>query len=311
MRNRFLVPPLLACAGISLAALLASAPAHAAPQLGYQERFSGTSLSGWASGSALSNPGTGGVGGAGDGYLHIAVTGPFGGNLGAYGPTAPYVGDWTAAGITRVRLWLTDDGVADPLEIHVGIGNAVAGNFWQCNTGFIPPQGYWAPFVVDLSQPANFTFIGLAAGTYAAALQNVDRILLRHDLAPYTRVPDTVIGDFGLDEVRLENATTGVDGDPRPIARGLPVQLAPPAPNPSRGSVTFRLRASDDAPIRLQVVDASGRVLRHAELAGGAGERAWVWDGADDRGARTAPGYYRVRAYSRGGGTSQPLVRVP
>ena len=65
-----------------------------------------------------------------------------------------YVGNWTAAGITKVRLWLNDVNVADPLEMHFSLGRAPAfpdaGNFWQYNVGFIPPSGQWNEFEITL-----------------------------------------------------------------------------------------------------------------------------------------------------------------
>jgi flagellar hook assembly protein FlgD len=76
--------------------------------------------------------------------------------------------------------------------------------------------------------------------------------------------------------------------------------------------VSFRIASDDATPVRIHVVDASGRVVRRAELPGGvAGERSWTWDGADDDGRVMAAGYYRVRAFGRTGGMSQPVVRIP
>jgi hypothetical protein len=293
--------------GISL---IGATTAHASAVVGFRDHFAGGSLDGWSSGSLLSNPGTGGIFGSGDGFLIASVPGPLAGNLGAFVSTSDYSGNWTTAGITQVRLWLTDPGSDDPVEVHLAVGNGGLGNFWQCNTGMIPPQGSWAPFTVDLTNGANFTQIG-TSGTYAAALANVDRILLRHDLAPYSKTPNTVIGDFGVDEVLLTNGVAGV-GPHGPLITGQPVRLAPAAPNPSRGTVSFRLVSGDESPVRIQVVDASGRIVRRAELPGGvAGERSWTWDGADDQGRVMAAGYYRVRAFGPAGGMSRPVVRIP
>lgn len=140
---------------------------------------------------------------------------------------------------------------------------------------------------------------------------NVDRILIRHDRAPYGQIPDAVVGDFGIDGVLLTDGVASVESPGR-AAIGQPVRLAPPAPNPSRGTVMLRMDTADSGPVVLQVVDALGRVVRHAELpAGAAGSRTWSWDGVNDRGVAAAPGYYRVRAIGTHGGTSQPLLRLP
>jgi len=182
------------------AVLLSASRTAAGPSLGFVEDWPGTSLATWAGGATLSNPGTGGAGGAGDGFLMISTAGP--GNLGANSSGAQYAGDWTAAGIGRVDLSLRDIGAPQALEIHFAIGSAT--NFWQYNPGFVPTS-QWTQFTVDLTSPGNFTRI-IGSGTFAAALGSVDHILIRHDRAPFVQAPDMIQGDFGLDRVTLGSA---------------------------------------------------------------------------------------------------------
>lgn len=300
---------LRACAAALLLASLVCATRAQAVTLGQADRFSDGTAGGWTSGNGTSNPGTGGAAGAGDGYLFIAVPGPLASNLGAFSSAPRYAGNWTAAGVTQVRLALKDVGNPDALEIHVCVGNGALGNFWQCNTGLIPPASGWQSFTVDVTNAADFSFIGTGAADFAAALQNVDRILLRHDKAPYVKAPDTIIGDVGIDDVFLTNGVAGVGG-PLPTAAGAPVRLAPAAPNPSRGAVAFRLDSPAGERVHVQVIDAAGRVVRRQDCSGAEGGITWTWDGTDERGVRLAPGYYRVRAWSRFGGMSQPIVRI-
>ena len=201
----------------------------------------------------------------------------------------------------------------NPLEIHFSLGRAPLfpdpGNFWQYNVGFIPPPNQWKEFVVDLSSPVDWTQI-IGSGSFANALTTVNRVHVRHDQAPFLQAPDPIAGDFGMDHLLLTNGVVGVEPG-RGVAVGRPVQLARPAPNPSRGSVTFALESFESGPVHLQIVDAGGRLVRQAELPeGGAGARIWSWDGADDHGRRVAPGYYRIRAWGAAGGTSRPFIRV-
>jgi len=185
----------------ALAFLLAPAPALAAPTVGFVEHFSAPGTNGWSSGAANTNPGTGGFGGAGDGFLHIARTG-FAGQLGSRSTGAEYFGDWIAAGIAQVRLRLKDVGANQNLEIHFCIGNA--GNFWQYNPGFAPPENEWGTFMVDLTDSTSFThIISFDGGGFARALRETDRILVRHDHAPFSQTPDVILGEFGLDEIEL------------------------------------------------------------------------------------------------------------
>jgi hypothetical protein len=297
--------PTLALPGLVALLLLAPRPAGADPVPPFIEHWSAPGNAGWASGSTLSNPGTGGVLGAGDGFLMISTATPF--QLGANSSGLAYTGNWAAAGANQVKFWLNDVGNPDPLEIHFSIGNT--SNLWQNNAAFVPASGSWTQFTVDLTQQANFTQI-IGGASFPLAIQNVNRVLIRHDLAPYTQSPDQIAGDFGLDEFEILSAgSTAVP--PGGSAVALPVEMAPPRPNPSRGSVALALESHDASPILIEVVDVTGRVIRRAALAASSpGPRLWIWDGHDEGGAVAPAGYYRVRAYSAAGGMSQPLVRL-
>lgn len=289
----------LACASLAVVATVAGAAT-----LGYVEKFPGTSLENWGGGSRLSNPGTGGFPEEDDGFLLFETPNGFQHNLGVRTTEAPYLGNWTAAGITQIRLWLNDVGDPNPLEIHVSVGGFA--NLWQYNPGFVPPNGRWAEFVVDLTNAANWTRV-IGTGTFAAALAAVEVVHVRHDKAPFVQNPDPLDGDVGMDQLLLTNGLVGVP-HPSPVPRAL--ELAPPAPNPSRGDVTLSLESFEDGPVRVEIVDASGRMVRRFEQAGGAGARSWTWDGRDASGRMAAPGWYRVRATGPSGGMSRALVRI-
>ena len=298
--------PRLSGIALSLAALiLLAGGVHAAPTLGFVEHWTGATLHDWGGGSTYSNPGTGGFLGAGDGYLLFSTS--FDGRLGARSLGAEYQGDWQAAGVTQVRLWLNDVGTDDPLEMHFSIGIEQA-NFWQYDIAFLPPAGQWAEFVVDLSSATNWTH-HIGTGTFAAALQGATNIHIRHDLAPYTQQPDAITADVGLDRVLLTNGVVGVEPGGPAVAQ--PLRLAAPYPNPSNGPVAFSLEVYDGGAVTLEIVDVAGRRVRGAELAaGGPMSRIWTWDGRDDAGRVTPAGVYRVRAMSPSGGVSRGLVRI-
>ncbi len=309
VRTRPRCPSVVSWALGFVIATLVTGTATAAPTLGFVENWPGTSTQGWSSQAINSNPGTGGLGGAGDGFLRVSTPGITTHNLGTVSFGLEYAGNWTAVGISQVRLWLNDVDADDPLEMHFAIGNA--GNFWHYDVGFLPPHGQWAEFVVDLSNAANWTQIidPLPLETFAQALQTVDRVHVRHDRPPFIQMPDPLDGDVGLDHLLLTNGIVGVPPGGPPVAQAM--RLAPPVPNPSSGPVAFSLEVFDQGPVRLEVVDAAGRLVRRAELAGGrSGTRIWTWDGRDDAGRRVPAGYYRVRAVGRSGGMSRPLVRV-
>jgi hypothetical protein len=200
------VPKLLSFIAGLAGSIVFSTVALAVPIAGFLENWTGTALDGWAGGSTYDNPGTGGVGGAGDGYLRVSTT--FNGRLGTFSSGLEYAGDWRAAGITAIKVSLDDVGAGQPLEIHFSIGRR--DNLWQYNLGFLPPNESWAEFTVDLTSEANFTRTQ-GSGTFENALTNVTHVHFRHDLAPYQSLPDPIQADFVIDRLILV-------GEPTPVA---------------------------------------------------------------------------------------------
>ncbi len=90
-------------------------------------------------------------------------------------------------------------------------------------------------------------------------------------------------------------AETGVEDDP-PIQEGNSLlRLAPPAPNPFRGSTDLRFALAERGRVRLSIYSVSGSLVR--TLVDGvrdAGEHAVSWDGKNDSGGRAASGVYFV-----------------
>ena len=107
-------------------ALCALGPAGAAsgnPVIGFQEDWADSaSLDGWAGGSGYSNPGHGGVGGEGDGYLVMSTLSPR--PLGTFSADPPYPGDWRAAGVDLVEFWLHEGRSAPDLKKVVVLEDA-------------------------------------------------------------------------------------------------------------------------------------------------------------------------------------------
>ena len=291
-----------------LVSTLATASA-AAPVLGLVESWPDSgNVELWSGGStSYTNPGSGGVGGDHDGYLR--VTQATRGRLGTRSGSVAYLGSWSAAGITQVQLWLNDVGADDPLEIHFALGQN--SNRWLYSVGFDPPHNQWAMYTVDLTNSADWvqTINGSGTGTFQAALDTVEVVNIRYDLAPFVQEPDSAAGDFGVDEISL-TSTVGAAARPGPSV-SRPVWLHAPSPNPAAAPMAFSFRTYDDGPIRVRVVDVTGRLVRSEELAGDvAGERSWTWDGRDHSGRAVAAGVYRIRVEGRAGGTSRPVVLI-
>jgi hypothetical protein len=89
------------------------------------------------------------------------------------------------------------------------------------------------------------------------------------------------------------------------------ISLGPPQPNPSVGSVRFSLRLDAEERVELAVYSTAGRLVR--SLRSGvlpAGEHAVIWDGQDDGGHRTAPGFYVLRLRARGEVQARGFLRT-
>ena len=94
---------------------------------------------------------------------------------------------------------------------------------------------------------------------------------------------------------------------------GTLFSLSPPWPSPSHDAVTLAWTQPADAPVRITILDLSGRAVRTlaASQAYAAGPHQLVWDGLDDDGRRVRSGRYsiRVRVGSAERQSSVTLVR--
>lgn len=173
---------------------------------GFVDDFSLPGTNGWTSFNANTNPGTGGVGGAGDGYLNIEQANfPF--NFGSHNDGSNYAGNWTAAGINQVSFFLNDVNTDEDFSFHFLVtgyeSNPDGGeSSWLYNTGFQPPNGAWQQYVVDLTSDANWTRIRGNA-SLAEVLADVADAHFRHDVAPFILSPDQIVGDIGIDNITL------------------------------------------------------------------------------------------------------------
>lgn len=179
--------------------LVRSAPAA---QFGFLESFSGAGTGGWGGGTPSTNPGSGGVGGSGDGYLLLDTN--FASNFGVRNSSAPYFGDWNAAGITQVSFYLNDVGTDESFEFHLLVSDPDGsfGTSWQYNTGFEPPNGSWQRYTVDLTDASKWTRIR-GSSSLQTVLSDVGTLHFRHDRAPYTAFPNSIAGTLGIDDIFL------------------------------------------------------------------------------------------------------------
>jgi hypothetical protein len=111
-------------------------------------------------------------------------------------------------------------------------------------------------------------------------------------------------GDRDNYEVHLSRYSTGPGAVvPIPVTPALAIQ---PVPCPARDHLTLELQTAEGAV--LEIIDLSGRCLRHWRLEQVAGCTAIVWDRTDGRGRRLARGCYYARLTVAGRVESVPLI---
>jgi hypothetical protein len=166
---------------------------------------------------------------------------------------------------------------------------------------FLPPgaaclsgnDAGWTPLEFDLSAWAG------------------QRVRLRFVFGSDAGTPAPEFSGWLLDDFELDPGTTSPTDAP---AAGQPrrLLLAGPSPNPFNPRVTFSLQVPANAGIvRLDVIDASGRVVRRlAEGRLPVGPHHLAWDGADGLGLASPSGVYYYRLESVLGVESGKLVLV-
>ena len=106
------------------------------------------------------------------------------------------------------------------------------------------------------------------------------------------------------------NGNTGAPGWTGPAH----LVFAPPSPNPSSGSISFRWNVPADlagARTRLTLYDLAGRAIRTLEVGtGSASSRHLEWDGRDASGGEPPPGLYVARLVVGGRVLERMFVRM-
>jgi hypothetical protein len=182
---------------LPLLAALTAMPA-AAIVLGQIDDFETLTTQNWSGGANPTNIPNGGPDGSGDAYLQITPSGTGYGPLGTYNQTQ-WTGDYTAAGVGRISFDLNNFGPS-PVALRISILTTVA-TFTTTNEVVLPPNSGWvtAEFLLD---PVAMTRTG-GTGTFAQAMANVGKLLIRHDPDPISPSGQRngVAATLGIDNV--------------------------------------------------------------------------------------------------------------
>jgi hypothetical protein len=201
---------------------------------------------------------------------------------------------------------------------HVVFHNEGNGNHWikirlvgtTCNRDAIGARvkllaGYRAQYrvvtggVIDAGQSSADLLFGLGSATSADAIT--------------VWWPDgemEICGGLPADRTYVLRESYFSDVAVEPAA-AVPVRLAPPRPNPARGTTTLSYWLPGAMDTELAIYDVSGRqVCLLARGAQGPGDQTVTWNGRDAFGARMAPGVYFSRLKAGSVVRSQRLLMV-
>lgn len=168
----------------------------AAITLNQVDDFQSGTLQGWHSMAAPTNVATGGPAGTGDRFLRVSRTTL--GNLGANN-TAQWIGNYSAAGVERLRFDLNNLG-AYPLALRISLFGPTA-TWSSTDEVILPPESGWVTVFFELDADSLTSTQG--SGTLASTLANVSTLLIRHDPDPISPSGESnpVIGTLGIDNV--------------------------------------------------------------------------------------------------------------
>ena len=182
-----------------LLGLLLATAASAVTQ-GQQDDFTANDGD-WAQGT----PAVGGPGGGADGFLLLTSTGGAGGQgsrLVTYNYQAQWAGDYLAAGVEAIGLFLNNLGTTD-LEIRLAFGDTQAplqGGTWYVTTSSValPAGSGWTFVVFDIGSADLQSAQGTAS--YAELMAGVATLRILHATAPLP-IGNPIAASLGIDRV--------------------------------------------------------------------------------------------------------------
>ena len=101
----------------------------------------------------------------------------------------------------------------------------------------------------------------------------------------------------------------GIEENPNPTLP-LSFQFFPLSPNPMRNSVSITFALPENARVRIEVYDVSGRMVWHSDEVYSPGRHSVRWLGTDVNGNRVRSGLYIVRFEGAGRVISRKLLLV-
>lgn len=207
VRSRPASARLAAACTAALGVLLAAAPAGAQITLGHVDSFEGGTTAGWQVGGAP-HPApprveAGGRRGADDHYLRLTSIGGGGpgSRMSAYNVGSAWTGDYRAAGVSGVSMWVNNFGSSD-LFLRLGVVDFADQPGPPIHVALslapivLPGGSGWTHVTFSLHPQA----LGAILGTAGGALRNADELRIYHR-AEFGFPPDAIEAELGLDDI--------------------------------------------------------------------------------------------------------------
>lgn len=187
-----------------LASLFVCGLVQAQITLNQIDDFQDGTLQGWGGGASPQNVSTGGPNGAGDRYLKLTSFGGIGGGsrLASFN-IVQWIGNYTAAGVDAVEVWMRNLG-STPLEMRIVLFDFPSDTRWTSTVSqSLPVGGAWQKLTFSIKE-ADLTRVQ-GTMSYAALMLNVDRLMFRHQAGAPAPEGDPISASVGIDAIKAIN----------------------------------------------------------------------------------------------------------
>lgn len=142
----------------------------------------------------------GGPNGAADSYLLIQGAGGSGAGSrpGAYNENPKWTGNYLAAGVSGVRLWLRNQG-SQAMSIRMVLFDGSGARWTSTQAVNLQVGGAWTLHTFSTSEGSLTRVLGTS--TYTESLSDVTRVLIRHQSGAPSANGTASTGSFGMDKV--------------------------------------------------------------------------------------------------------------
>lgn len=193
----------IALAGAVLAALTAHGQVSTSTFDDFQD---GTTMF-WGGGADPVNVPTGGPGGVDDKFLQITSRGGIGAGsrLAVNNFESRWIGDYRAAGVTAVKLWLKNLS-NEQLSMRIVLFQGTFDRFTSNNEVVLAPQQDWTLVSFPIG-PSDLVRVQ-GSITYDQLIVNVNEVMVRHDADPPSAGGDAIVASAGLDNIQAVGVRT-------------------------------------------------------------------------------------------------------